>query len=57
MLIYQFIVGRIHPLLRKGNNAECVLLSSMEYLAAEVLDLLGNAARDKTKTRIISRHL
>src|SRR5271168_2941747 len=53
----QFPVGRIHRLLRKGNYAERVGAGAPVYLAAEVLELAGNAARDNKKTRIIPRHL
>ncbi|XP_048477016.1 histone H2A-like [Rhincodon typus] len=60
----QFLVGRVHRLLRKGNYAERVgagapvdLAAVLEYLTAEILELAGNAARDNKKTRIIPRHL
>ncbi|KAK2993984.1 hypothetical protein RJ640_001038, partial [Escallonia rubra] len=60
----QFPVGRIGRYLKKGRYAQRVdtgapvyLAAVLEYLAAEVLELAGNAARDDKKNMIISRHV
>ena len=60
----QFPVGRIARFLREGRYASRIgggasvyLAAVLEYLAAEILELAGNAARDNKKARIIPRHV
>lgn len=59
-----FPVGRLHRFLRRGNYSERIgagapvyLAAVLEYLAAEILELAGNAAHDNRKTRISPRHI
>ena len=60
----QFPVGRIARHMKAGRHADRVgagapvyLAAVLEYLAAEVLELAGNAAKDQKKSRIIPRHI
>jgi histone H2A len=60
----QFPVGRVSRYLRRGRYAARIgggapvyLAAVLEYLAAEILELAGNAASDNNRTRITPRHI
>ena len=59
-----FPVGRISRHLKEGKFADRVgtgapiyMAAVLEYLAAEIMELAGNAAKDNKKTRIVPRHI
>ncbi|KOB72737.1 Histone H2A [Operophtera brumata] len=59
-----FPVGRIHKILRKGNfaprigsGAPIFLAAVLQYLAAEILELASDAAKDNNKSRLSPRHI
>lgn len=59
-----FPVTRVRNFMKHGRYAKIIgtgsavyLAAVLEYLAAEVMELAGNAARDNRRRRIIPRHI
>lgn len=58
MLAHQVCLTCTIIYLELPNVSHVVYLAAvLEYLAAEILELAGNAARDNKKQRIVPRHL
>ncbi|NWX10204.1 H2A1 protein, partial [Caloenas nicobarica] len=60
----QFPVGCVYKLLKRGNYADSIspgaaiyLAAVLEYLTVEIMELVGNAARENKKARVMPRHI
>ena len=56
-IIHAPCADRSPPIGSYGAGGPVYLTAVIEYMAAEVLELAGNASRDNKKTRIIPRHI
>jgi histone H2B len=53
----KFLRGRGSSKLNVGAGASVYLAAVLEYLAAEILELAGNACRDSGRVNLITRHI